>query len=237
MKPSTLCKLACLSWRAEAAPPRLWSALAVGVLVLGLGAAQAAPVSAPTETQTDTPINAENARVGVGTGGKVLDKSEQGGVSTGSRNLDLLLEMHHSDAAEGNKPVSSRGTSASAALPGGKSPQSQTGNRTPLPSPSQNALLGSDATGSQLRAEMLQAKRDWRAEDSLSSGSAGNDRRRPPTDAVPRYVNANGGDDEVLRSLPLTVIHFLRDNRTELLIGLALAVLVGAGLKAYSRRI
>lgn len=238
MKPSNPYKLACWSKRAESARPRLWPALAAGLLVLGLGAAQAAPVSASTETQTDTSANAQTARVGVGTEGKVLDKAAHSGVSTGSRNLDLLLEIR-SDTAEANRPVSSRGDSISsrAALPGGRSLQSQSGNPTPVPLLSQNPLLGSDAIGSRQRSELLQAKRGSLGEGSSFMESAGNDRRRLQAEAIALDVSANGGDDRAIRLLPLTIIHFLRDNFIELLTAVALLALVGAGLKAYSRRV
>ena len=240
LKPSNPYKLACRSWRAESARPRRWPALAAGLLVLGLGAAQAALVSGSTETQTDTPANAQTARVGVGVdaGGKELDKAVQSGVSTGSRNLDLLLEIR-SDTAAANKPASSRGDSISsrAALPGGRSLPSQTGNPTPLPSLTQNPLLGSDAISSRQRSELLQAKRGSLGEGSSFSESAGNDRRRLQAEAIARDVSANGGDDRAIRVLPLTIIQFLRDNFIELLTAVALLALVGAGLKAYSRRV
>ena len=239
MKPSSLCRPALLPLRAEAAQTRLWSTLAAAALVCGLGLAQAAPVSAPTETQTDTPSNAESARVGVSTGGKVLDKAVHGGVSTGSRNLDLLLEMHRSDAAQGGKPANNRAGATDTTQPGKKPSQSQLGYREQLPSLSQNPLLGSDITGSQQRAELLQAKRDWLSEGLSPSESADNSRRKPQAVAVAaaRDVNANGADDGAIRLMPLTVLQFLRDNRVELLLGVALLVLVAAGLKVYSRRV
>ena len=237
MKPTSLFQPAHLFRRAGVAQPRFWLILAAAALVVASGLTQAAPVSAPTETQTDTPTNAETARVGVSTGGKVLDKAVQGGVSTGSRNLDLLLEMHRSDAAQGGKPASNRVDATDATLPGKKPSSSQVGNREHLPSLSQNPLLGSDVTGAQQRAELLQAKRDWLGEGSSSSESAVSGRRKLQAEAVARDVNAGGGDGGVTRLMPLTLIQFLQDNRVELLIGVVLLVLVAAGLKAYSRRV
>ena len=239
MKPSSFCRPAHLPLRAEARPTQVGSILAAAALVFafGLGLAQAAPVSAPTETQTDAPTNAETARVGVSTGGKLLDKAVQGGVSTGSRNLDLLLEMHRSEAAQGSKPANSRVDAADAAQPGKKPSPSQVGNREQLPSLSQNPLLGSDITGAQQRAELLQAKRDWLGEGSSPSESAGNSRRKPQAEAVARDVNANSADGDAIRLMPLTVLQFLHDNQIELLLGVVLLVLVAAGLKAYSRRV
>ena len=237
MKPPSLCQPAYLSLRAEAAPTRLWSILAAAALAFGLGLVQAAPVSAPTETQADTPTNAETAGVGVSTGGKELGKAVQGGVSTGSRNLDLLLEMHRSDAAQGAKPANNRTDATDATQPGKKPSQSQVGNREQLPSLPQNPLLGSVVTGSQQRAELFQAKRDWLGEGPSPSESAGDSRRKPQAEAVARDVNTRIGDDGAIRLMPLTAIQFLRDNRVELLVGVVLLVLVAAGLKAYSRRV
>ena len=237
MKPSSLCLPAPLPLRAEAAPARFGSILAAAALAFGLGLAQAAPVSAPTETQTDTPSNAETARVGVSAGGKVLDRAVQGGASTGSRNLDLLLEMHRSDAAQGGKPANNRVSTTDITQPVKKPSQSQVGNREQLPSLSQNPLLGSDITGSQQRAELLQAKRDWLGESSSPSESADISRRKLLAEAVARDVNANGAGGGPIRLMPLTVLQFLRDNWVELLVASLLLVLVATGLKAYSRRI
>lgn len=240
MKPPSLCRPAPLPLRAEAAQTRLGSILAAAALVCGLGLAQAAPVSAPTETQTDTPTNAETARVGVSTGGKVLDKAVQGGVSTGNRNLDLLLELQRRELAQGNKPAYNRADAADAAnatQPGKKPAQTQLGNRDQLPSLSQNPLLGTEVTGSQQRGELLQAKRDWLDDGTSPSESAVNSRRKLQAEAVARDVNAKSADGDAIRLMPLTVIQFLRDNRFELLLGVMLLVLLGVGLKAYSRRI
>ena len=237
MKPPSLCRLAPLPLRAEAAQTRLGSILAAAALVCGLGLAQAAPVSAPTETQTDTPTNAETARVGVGTGGKVLDKAVQGGVSTGNRNLDLLLELQRRELAQGNKPAYNRADAANATQPGKKPAQTQLGNRDQLPSLSQNPLLGTEVTGSQQRGELLQAKRDWLDDGTSPSESAVNSRRKLQAEAVARDVNAKSADGDAIRLMPLTVLQFLRDNRFELLVGVVLLVLLGVGLKAYSRRV
>lgn len=243
MKTSQFFKRVQLTLRAEGALPSLRAVLAASAVILGLGVAQAAPVSSPTDTQLDSPTNAETARMAGSTGGKVLDKAVQIGVSTGSRNVDLLLELHRSDAEGGNKPANGQAENLKSALPGSKSSQAQSqiqaqpGNPTPLPSPSQNALLGPDNAGAQLRAELFKAKRDVLGEGSARPESAYGESRRLRAEALERNVNTRSGDVEALSLLSLRVMQFFRDNRTELLVSLAILVLVGAGLKAYSRRV
>ena len=81
-------------------------------------------------------------------------------------------------------------------------------------------------------------RREWTHQ--LGGGAGSTDSRRDAYRSDDRESNAIRGaysEDNRLRRLPQEVVAFLRENRLWLLGSIGLLVLLGAALKAFSRRI
>lgn len=180
------------------------------------------------------------ARPLIGAGG--LPQSTAHEVSTGNKNLDLLLELQ-GKVGEGGV-MAARGVAATA-----------------LPTPASAAAAAAAAQAlAALRAKAAQpppaedtqpmpalplvgglgqldedAKRAQPAERREWSGQAGSGGGGGYRDG--RHESSAGHDDHPLLKLPMEVMAYLRENRFWVLGSIGFLVLLGAALKAYSRRI
>ena len=190
------------------------------------------PVVAPTK-----------ARPLIGAGG--LPQSTAHEVSTGNKNLDLLLELQGKVgeggvmAAKGAAATASATPeSAAAAAAAAKAlaalrakaaqppPAEDTQPMPALPLVSGLGQLDEDAK----RAQPAE-RREWSGQAGGGGGGGGGYR------AGPHESSARGHADHPLLKLPMAVMAYLRENRFWVLGGIGFLVLSGAALKAYSRRI
>lgn len=223
----------CLTW-----------ARIVGLVFVLAGAAQpllAAPVlstdeQGPAVGSVDTPTQ---VRPSIGAGG--LRPSTAPEASTGNKNLDLLLDLQGKAgepgvmAAKGAAATASATpASAAAAVAAAKAlaalrakaaeqpPAEDTGAKPALPFGGGSGLLDEDVK----RAQPAE-RREW----SGQVGSGGDHRDGP------HESRGSTLSDHPLLKLPMEVIAYLRENRFWVLGGIGLLVLLGAALKAYSRRV
>ena len=235
-----------------------------GLLCAGLlaaGTLQAATVSAPDEPPGPATAVGTPAQPGAAPGSGVLDKALTGTVLSGNKNLDLLLEMQRNDAAEASQPGRARpgaaptpGAATAAAKTLTTAPLSQaaaTLPQTTLPQVavppeksalSQGTLLGSDAgLRAPLKAAAALARPDWLGGGGRAGGGslepgAADDLNRNADELAGGRPNEDA-DDGTPRFWPRHVRDYVRDNRFWLLGGIAGLLLLGAALRAYSRRI
>ena len=188
------------------------------------------PVVAPTK-----------ARPLIGAGG--LPQSTAHEVSTGNKNLDLLLELQ-GKVGEGGvmtargaaatalpTPVSAAAAAAAAqalAALRAKAAQPPPAEDTqPMPALALVSGLG------QLDEDAKRAQPAERREWSGQAGGGGGGGYR----AGPHESSARGHADHPLLKLPMEVMAYLRENRFWVLGSIGFLVLSGVALKAYSRRI
>lgn len=171
-----------------------------------------------------------------GTSARAVESSTGSGINTGNKNLDLLLELQDRAAVDPSAPGGARADESKAPAdqraPASQKPSSEGAHKPALQSV--EALATPEIA---IRAAPTVPRRDWTAHPATDE----------PFDASPRGYGGDGrsagpssdavDDAEFLRRLPREVIEFLRQNSYWLLAGLAAAAAIGAGLKAYSRRI
>jgi len=167
--------------------------------------------------------------------------------STGNKNLDLLLDLQGRSGEELQRqasPASAAAASAAAAAladlrhRAAQRPAPDAGMSKPVLQPFEDpGPLEGNA-----RSAQPQERREW---TGLPAGAGGGSGFGGSVGAG----NGDGGresgasshgsydDDNLLRRLPREVLLFLRDNRYWLLGGLVVIGVIGAALKAYSRRI
>ena len=187
------------------------------------------PVVAPTQ-----------ARPLIGAGGLLQSTARE--VSTGNKNLDLLLElqgkvgeggvMNAKGAAATALPTPTSASAAAAqalAALRAKAAQQPTAEdarpRSALPLVSGLGPLDEDAK----RAQPAE-RREWSGQ--AGGGGGGGGQRDGP-----RESSDDGHADHPLLKLPMEVMAYLRENRSWVLGSIGLLLLLGAALKAYSRRI
>lgn len=198
--------------------------LAAPVLNTDAQGSAVGPVVAPTQ-----------ARPLIGAGGLPQYKAPE--VSTGNKNLDLLLELQGKAgedgvmAAKGAAATASPTAAAAAAAnalvalrdKAAQSPPVEDTRLKPAPPPAGGLnLLDEDAK----RAQPAD-RREW----SGQIGGSGGHRDGPRESGGPGQV------DHPLLKLPMEVMTYLRENRFWVLGSFGLLLLLAAALKAYSRRI
>lgn len=206
--------------------------LAAGLMCAAM--AQAAPIS------SDTPPNGSTGSTGGGTSSQSsavpspAKAGTPGAVSTGNKNLDLLLEMRsQSGDADKGGLTSARGAASAVGGSGLRAPANAATN-----SVGTTLLSGeSGLAGAQTPSSQQGAKREWSGSGAMTTdtGSGGgtvntvntaNERDRP--------TQHSGGDDTV--PVPKAILQFMREHRYWVA-GFALLLLgVGGALTGYSRR-
>lgn len=173
---------------------------------------------------------------------RAMDRALTPETSTGNKNLDLLLELQGRPGEEPRRPAarSAEASAAAAELAAlrAKAAQRQSASQddparreqaerqqADRPTPPMQPLEGLGVPTIDARAAAVQ-RRDW-------SNQPGGD------DGAGRAAGSSGAydDDNPLRRLPREVIEFLRENRLWLLGAVGAIAVLGAALKAYSRRI
>ena len=235
--------------RGRAGPGRRARWLPCWLLCAGLaaaGALQAATVSAPDAPPGTAAALGDAAPWGAAPPSRVLDKALTSTVSTGNKNLDLLLEMQRNDAAAahqagpgrpGPAPASTAGTAAAKSLTASTLPQ--TSGPPDKSALSQSPLLGNDGALGALQKAAVSPP-DWTGAGGpagragMGAGAAGG----LSGSADDRQVNRphDETDDGSFRFWPRRARDFIRDNRAWLLGGMAGLLLLGAAAQAYSRR-
>lgn len=192
------------------------------VLALG-GHACAAPTLAPSGDATETP--AESSRPLGGAAG--------GGISTGQRHLDLLLEQQ--GALSGGAPPAKPGASAASmpraadlrqalrveALSQDRDKREKAGAKDGSEATAKLPGLGAEGLLRESDNADPTTRRTWEGGKGPSAG----DERRGAGSEAPSAVQ------EALRE----VVAFLRNHRIELFAGLALLGLAGALIRMYAR--
>jgi len=210
---------------------RLAAPWVCAVLALGALGAQAA---------TTQGGGADAAPAALGTGTRTLDRALGGDVSTGDRNLDLLLESQRK-AGEGlleaptSQPVPDRPAAGRPLLQA--LPQAATGVQAPmgpeaarryepgslaLPEPGQLGSAGLPAP---------RAARDW------SGGTAPAPAAKGPGGSIYGDTSGLRTAARPLRELIQEGLAFLQDHAIAIVLTIAAIALLAMGLKAYSRRI
>lgn len=237
--------------------PGAWAAALLAAAVSGVGAG-------PTTQLDDSDIAApsRNAEMG-GAGGttgftrpraataaglRSTDQSLHPETSTGNKNLDLLLELQGRPGEEPRQvaPRSAAAASAAAAALAGLRAEAAERLAQQRPAADQAAARpmvlpfeGMGMPDGQGRSALPPTeRREWTHQ--LGGGAGSIDSRRDAYRSDDRESNAIRGaysDDNRLRRLPQEVIAFLRENRFWVLGSIGLLLLLGAALKAYSRRI
>ena len=231
-----------------------WVAALLVAAVSGAGAA-------PTTTLDDSDVAAPSRSAEIGATGaagatgatrpraptaaglRSTDRPLHPETSTGNKNLDLLLELQ---GRPGDEPSQLTPRSAAAAAladwrakaaerPAPERPAGDQAAARPVGLPFES--IGTpDSHGRP--APPPTERREWTHQ--LSGGAGSTDSRRDPYRSGDRESDASRrgySDDNLLRRLPQEVIAFLRDNRYWLLGALAVAVVLGAAIKSFSRRI
>jgi hypothetical protein len=183
----------------------------------------------------DSAVVPARALPSIGTGG--LPRLTAPEVSTGNKNLDLLLELQGKAGEDGvmtakGAAAAASPTAASAAAAKALAalrdkaaqspPVEDTRLKPALPPAGGLNLLDEDAK----RAQPAD-RREW----SGQIGGSGGHRDGPRESGGPGQV------DHPLLKLPMEVMTYLRENRFWVLGSIGLLVLLAAALKAYSRRI
>lgn len=157
-------------------------------------------------------------------------------VDTGNKNLDLLLDLQTRAGIDAPAAAAPRPAGSSAPI----DPRAQADQKaTPggAHRPALQSVEGLAAPETAIRAAPTVPRRDWTARPATDTEfSAGNPGDRGDARGT-GSIGSRGDDDDFLRRLPFEVIQFLRENSYWLLGALAAVFALGAGLKAYSRRI
>lgn len=196
---------------------------------MALGAAQAAPVTGSQETSADNPATGAAAgSLGAGRGPSQI--------STGNRNLDLLLE------AGGNGP---QGPVGAASAPGAKEPGRAASGPVLRPADLRQTLRADAAT--QADAKSSRRGDAGKAILGLGDGPMQADaseadpttRRRwetpPPAGQAAAQKSGSDGESALAQAVRET-IDFLRSHRVELFATIGLLLVLAAIVKLYLRR-
>lgn len=209
----------------------------VGLLMLCVSLAQAAPTSGSETDSNSTNNSSSNAPAAAG-GGQPA-KAGNAAVSTGNKNLDLLLEMQgHVNSEKGGLTAPRAGASAPTAAAVGINRPTGNGNSAnagmALPSMGGDSGFG----GGQQGATQPGNKREWSgaggATSSNSSNSSGGGQAESATDSGGPSRQSSGSDGAV--TVPRAVIQFMREYRLWIAGAVLILLGVGAGLTSYSRR-
>ena len=184
-------------------------------------------------------VTPTQARSSVGAGGLLPSAAPE--TSTGNKNLDLLLELQAKAGEAGAmaaKGASAAATPASAAAAAAAAKalaalRAKAAEQPPADDPRPPPAQPLNGGGLGLLDD--DAKRGQPAERRAWSGHAGGggvDHR----DSSREPGSAGQADNPLLR-LPMELIAYLRENRFWVLGGIGGLVLLGAALKAYSRRV
>lgn len=204
----------------------------------------AASLAAPVLTSEDqvpasgSLVTPSQLRPAIGAGG--VPSSTAPDASTGNKNLDLLLELQGKGGEQGamtaKGAASAVPTPASAAAAAtaakalaalrAKAAQQPAAEDTP-PKPVLPFVGGQGLLGDEARRTQPAERREWSGQVS-----GGGDHRDGPHEA-----SGSSHADHTLLKLPMEVIAYLRENRFWVLGGVGVLLLLGAALKAYSRRI
>ena len=222
--------------------PSFWQCSAVALLCLLAALPMAAPVTDTDETGAlgslrDPMLPGRRQPSAQTSTPRGLDRALGAETSTGNKNLDLLLELQGKpgeelrQAAPRSAAAASAAASALAALrvKAAERPAQYDGKAKPAPQP----FEGMGTLEGEARAARPTERRQWSGQ--LAGGGGGgagySDGSRGPGSS------RDGYDDNLLRKLSREVIAFLREKRYWLLGALGGLVVIGAGLKAYSRRV
>lgn len=233
--------------------PGAWAAALLAAVVSGV-------VAAPTTQLDDSEVAApsRNAEMGVtgvtrpraanAAGLWSTDQSLHPETSTGNKNLDLLLELQGRPGEEPRQVARRSAAAASAAAAALAGLRAEAAERLAQQRPAADQAAARPvvlpfegmgmADGQGRSALPPTERREWTHQ--LGGGAGSIDSRRDAYRSDDRESNAIRGaysDDNRLRRLPQEVIAFLRENRFWVLGGIGLLLLLGAALKAYSRRI
>ncbi len=221
-------------------------------LLAGLGGsmpAQAAAVSGGVE-RVQPVIGGAGANPADADGaGRTLNKALTGDVSTGDKNLDLLLEIQRNSAVPDRSLPVAR-PNAPAAGPAAVGPSSTRvdalgqapAQGQPAPPATQSlprsGLLGPDSALPQSPADLGRANRNWGQTgggiaSTGSAGSYGGVQQTLPGDAL----RSDSGESVHLLDSVKQALYFVRDNLVWWIGSVALLLLLAYGFKAYSRRI
>ena len=228
--------------------PGAWAAAVLAAVVSGVGAAPTtqlddSEVAAPSRNAEMGVTGVTRPRAATAAGLWSTDQSLHPETSTGNKNLDLLLELQ---GRPGEEPRQVAPRSAAAAALAGLRAEAAERLAQQRPAADQAAArpvvlpfegLGM-ADGQGRSALPPTERREWTHQ--LGGGAGSTDSRRDAYRSDDRESNAIRGaysDDNRLRRLPQEVIAYLRENRLWLLGSVGLLLLLGAALKAYSRRI
>lgn len=177
-------------------------------------------------------------------GVRSTDRALHPETSTGNKNLDLLLELQDQpgEAARPGAPRSAAAAAAAAAAladlraRAAERPAADPPAARPVMQPLEGiGTLERDGPATQQRAE----RREWTGGPAGggAGGAYGKSDAYRADDRESAILRRGYSDDDLLRRLPKEIIGFLRDNRYWLLGALGVVALLGAALKAYSRRI
>ena len=214
-------------------------------LVLALAGAATPLLAAPVRSADDQgsavgPVVAPTqARPLMGAGG--LPQSTAHEVSTGNKNLDLLLELQgkvgegDGIAAKGAAAAAAATPASAAAAAAGAKALAALRAKAAQPQPAEDLrpkpalALGGGLVlpDEEAKRAQLGERRDWSGQ--MGSGSGHRDR--------PHESSGPGHDRHALLKLPMEVMAYLREKRFWVLGSIGLLVLLGAALKAFSRRI
>ena len=189
------------------------------------------PVVAPTK-----------ARPLIGAGG--LPQSTAHEVSTGNKNLDLLLEFQGKvgeggglaarGAAATALPTPASAAAAAAAAQALAALRAKAAQPPPAedtqPMPALPLVSGLGRLDEDAKRAQPAERREWSGQAGSGGGGGGGYRDG-------RHESSAGHDDHPLLKLPMEVMAYLRENRFWVLGSIGFLVLLGAALKAYSRRI
>ena len=229
--------------------PGAWAAALLAAVVSGVGAGPTtqfddSEVAAPSRNAEMGGTGFTRPRAATAAGLRSTDQSLHPETSTGNKNLDLLLELQGRPGEE-PRQVAPRSAAAAAALAGLRAeaaerlaqqrPAADQVAARPVVLPFEGLGM---ADGQGRPARPSTERREWTHQ--LGGGAGSTDSRRDAYRSDDRESNAIHGaysDDNRLRRLPQEVIAYLRENRFWVLGSIGLLVLLGAALKAFSRRI
>lgn len=205
--------------------------VALGLCLLAECPASAASVTANTDA---TPAPTPPA------GGKVLERALTGDVTSGSKNVDMLLEMRRNEAAEVGRPMPEPSARSSVQLPAvqtGVAPPERVvapgldPALAPVPALVKQGLAEVDEALGLPKGATVQTVREW------GGSGGGSSSRGPVGPAMDVTAPAPPSELSPLMRLPAQIIQAVRDYRYWLLGAAALALALAAAYKKFNRRI
>lgn len=190
------------------------------------------------------------------TAARGLDRSLGQEASTGNKNLDLLLELQGKPgdalqqaaprpaaASASASPAAASAAAAALAALRAKAAERPAQNDNPRndnpqndnrPKPAPQPFEGMGTLEGEARSAQPTERRQWSGQ---LGGGGGGSAGYSGSSREPGSSRGGYSDDNQLRQLQRELLAFLRDNRYWLLGALGGLAVIGAGIKAYSRRI